>query len=287
MDSTNFVLVTFSDSLSFFGQNSFSHISFGRFHVLTLSLGAHWIVSSSHWLRVCLFGPDHRVSICLGCTMSLPSVCMLVCVCVCVKIVWLTFKIFSKICFLLFSRTCIAHSAHECVFFSLLACLLRFRCVVFAKSLHATSFFIPLFCPPFFAFGRRWECEWFLYMPFLNAVFPLRWPLFACYSFRCWAFSGSLHITTHTAIGQFELDYYIELLKMWSICLCCSAGLAIASAMVCKQAVAGRAKKSRENTHTVWNVREIDDNGHKDLTRSPSTRTKLHKTHRSIQCIRS
>lgn len=89
-------------------------------------------------------------------------------------------------------------------------------------------------------------------MPFLNAVFPLRWPLFACYSFRCWAFSGSLHITTHTAIGQFELDYYIELLKMWSICLCCSAGLAIASAMVCKQAVAGRASKKAERIPTLY-----------------------------------
>lgn len=42
------------------------------------------------------------------------------CARVCVKIVWLTFKIFSKICFLLFARTCIAPFLYRCV---LLLCL--------------------------------------------------------------------------------------------------------------------------------------------------------------------
>lgn len=118
-----------------------------------------------------------------------------------------------------------------------------------AESLHATTVFFFFFsfslsvCLPAFADS---ECEWFLYMPFLNARFSFRLFLFFFFNFS---------VLVAAAVAGFFLHIIAN--SNWIIILNCYAGSAIASRWY---VTSHRKLHTPEKKRTMERTKNCDNN---------------------------
>lgn len=147
-------------------------------------------------------------------------------------------------------------------------------CIIFAESLHATSFFLLNFAPHFHCYSCL-ECEWFLYMPFLNAVFLFHDGMTVVYVCIFFKFKN---MCLHTQSTNFEYWFVKNVVNTlcagleWLVCwLANRSGDCITK--VCKlwptKPFETYKQMQKKTLHHRKCTCEIDDNDYNDLiTRS-------------------